>query len=115
MAEYFMQTDKIDYQDDLIAGGDFRVENVSVKGEFGRGMILAESGGIYAPVTIASADNLVVAAEDSTSSGTAIGAAYVAGNFHLEKLSTGSSVVSAADMRENLRKDNIFITSMQEA
>lgn len=115
MAEYFMQTDKFGYQDDLIAGGDLRVENASVKGAVERGMILAGVNGVFAPVTLKSAIDLVIAAEDYSETDTAVCPVYVSGDFHLEKLSTGSSVVSAADLRENLRKDNIFITSMQEA
>lgn len=111
--------------DELLAGGDgipLRVENHSVKGgaTVERGMILSSSvsGGIYEPVkTAADAEKvLIIAAEDGegAATDTAVMPCYVSGHFHAEKLSTGASVVSAADFKESLRQVNIIASHVEE-
>ena len=79
---------------------------------------MAGTSGIFEPAKAAADAEkvLVIASEDYISSGSSVGvtSAYTAGNFALEKLSTGSSVVGAADFKEPLRKVGIFETSLHE-
>ncbi len=123
MAEYYSEAQNTVQRDELFAGTDIpvRLENVSVSGgaEFSRGCILAASvaGGVFAPVnsSVDATKVLVIASEDvQADSLGAVTSVYTSGNFHTEKLSTGSSVVSAADFKEPLRKVDIIETSLHE-
>lgn len=120
MSKYMISVENTVPLDELFAGGEIpvRIENVSVKGgaEFSKGCILGGASGIFEPVKTASDGEkvLVIAAEDFSSSSTAVSSVYTSGNFHTEKLSTGSSVVSAADFKENLRQVNIIETELRE-
>ena len=119
--KYYQEFENTVQRDELIAGTEHtRLENVSVKGgaEFSRGCILAGTDNLFEPAKAAADAKkvLVIAAEDYFSADSAVGvtSAYTAGNFTLEKLSTGSSVVGAADFKESLRQVGIFETSMHE-
>ena len=119
--KYYQKFENCVERDELIAGTEnVRLENISVKGgaEFNRGCILAGTSGIFEPAKAAADAEkvLMIAAEDYISADSAVGvtSAYATGNFTLEKLSTGSSVVGAADFKEPLRQVGIFETSMQE-
>ena len=120
MADYLVKFEDTAPQDGLFAGGEIpvRIENVSVKGgsEFERGCILAGASGIFEPAKAKSDGEkvLVVAAEDFSSSSTGVASVYTSGNFHTSKLSTGSSVVSAADFKEELRQVDIIETELRE-
>lgn len=122
MSDYFGRISNTVHHDDLFAGPEtpVRIENVSIKGgaEFSRGCILAGTSGLFEPVKVAADAEkvLVIAAEDfsSDSSETAVTSVYTSGDFHTEKLSTGASVVSAADFKEPLRKVGILQTALKE-
>ena len=121
MSDYYLKVDDTVQRDELIAGTEnLRLENVSIKGgaEFSRGCILAGASGIFEPASAAADKNkvLVIAAENYADTGSEVGvtSVYTSGNFHTEKLSTGSSVVSAADFKEPLRQVQILQTSLKE-
>ena len=103
--------------DELFAGNEtpVRVENVSLKSgaEFSRGCILAGASGVFEPVSAAADAKkvLVIAAEDAASD-TSVATVYTSGNFNLQKLSTASSVVSAADLVEPLRQVDIILSGL---
>ena len=123
MAEYYSEAQNTVERDELFAGTDIpvRLENVSVAGgeKFSRGCILAGVSGIFASTTNTqdAAKVLVIASEDYEAAGASevgVTSVYTSGNFHTERLSTGSSVVGAADFKEPLRQVGIFETSMHE-
>lgn len=101
-------------RDELFAGVEtaVRLENVSLKGGAVRGEILAGVDGLFegAKATSDAEKVLVIAAENVEETSTVVTSAYTSGDFNLKKLSTASSVVSAADFKENLRQVNIIIS-----
>ena len=104
---YYLKVDDTVQRDELIAGTEnLRLENVSI------------TSGIFEPASAAADKNkvLVIAAENYSDTGSEVGvtSVYTSGNFHTEKLSTGSSVVSAADFKEPLRQVQILQTSLKE-
>jgi len=116
---YFEKVESIK-RDELFAGIEVpvRLENVSLSGGAVRGEILASSisGGVFAGVSssLDAEKVLVIAAEDVTDTQTVVTSAYTSGDFNLQKLSTASSVVSAADFKENLRKVDIIISNTKQ-
>ena len=101
--------------DELFAGNEtpVRIENVSVSGGCVRGEILAGANGVFSGVksSVDAEKVLVIAAENVESTATAVTSAYTSGNFNSAKLSTASSVVSAADFVEPLRQVDIILTT----
>lgn len=116
---YFEQITDTVGRDELFAGVEIpvRVENVSLSGGAVRGEILAGTAGVFSGVSssVDAAKVLVIAAENVTDTSTTVTTAYTSGDFNLQKLSTASSVVSAADFKEPLRKVNILISDTKEA
>ena len=114
---YFETVESIK-RDELFAGIEVpvRLENVSVSGGAVRGEILGGASGVFAGVSSSlDADKvLVIAAEDVPDTQTVVTSAYTSGDFNLAKLSTASSVVSASDFKENLRKVNIIISDTKQ-
>ena len=93
------------------------LENVSVSGGvIERGMIICGTNGIYEPVTKAADANkpLAIAEMDYNSSDVGVISAYTGGSFHMNALKTGSSIVSAEDFKEPLRKENIIVINQME-
>lgn len=117
--KYFDKVEGTVKRDELFAGVEVAVltENVSLASgaEFQRGCILAGASGVFQPVT-SSADAskvLVISAED-VESDSKVATAYVSGIFNTAKLSTGASVVSAADFKEPLRQVNILLADTKQ-
>ena len=104
--------------DELFAGNEtpVRLENVSVSGGAVRGEILAGEDGVFAGVksSLDAEKVLVIAAENVEETATAVTSAYTSGNFNMQKLSTASSVVSAADFVEPLRQVDIILSRVAD-
>lgn len=116
---YFEQINNTVKRDELFAGIEIpvRVENVTLSGGAVRGEILGGASGVFTGVSssLDAEKVLVIAAENVESTATTVTTAYTSGDFNLQKLSTASSVVSAADFKENLRQVNIIISDTKEA
>ncbi len=114
----FSTIDGVSY-DELFGGSSMPVhtKNVTVGANavIKRGMVLAETNGVYALAVAADNEKpLVIAKEDFTATTSAkVTTAYTSGVFNREKLTLGDGA-NIANFEEQLRKDNILLTSIRE-
>ena len=108
--------------DDLFAGGYVPVylKNIEINSDttLQRGMLLAETGGVYNLATSSdTGKSLAVAAVDFTpaDSDDTVAQAYISGYFHKNKIITGPTDTSIIDSLElEMRRQNIILTTQHE-
>ncbi len=124
MAEYFYSLSGVLERDELQGGGDgipVELWNVAVgaSASIERGMLLGgDSTGVYSVVTssVDASKPLVIAAVDyvgGTSAGVVQG--YASGKFNRERIKLGGgSTLTLEPFEQELRKQNIHLTSIQD-
>ena len=113
--EYLKQIEGVSY-DSLIGGTTVPkiTANVSIAaGEFKRGELLAETGGLYDSATGSdSLKPLAIASSDIDSDDSRIATVYKTGEFNYSAIIAGSDV-SLNAFEEQLRKDGIILTDIK--
>ena len=118
--KYYFKVDTGIGFDDLFAGPEERVMTKNVKAgngaEIKRGMLLADNGGVAAPVTAADTDTtLFIASEDfeADSNTGVVTTVYTSGRFNRSKIKVGEGI-DINDFEEPLRKVDIILTDVIE-